>query len=160
MVLTESERKQRRLEGMQRKTADMTTVQKIHREFTAGRPPISELRSPAEAVRAAKQLFAELYATMVARKVRDPECAVKVVYVNTDFTIASSQAYIPSEETQLLKLLTDQPVIMIGLVFVMRDPDAKDEDKKIVAGMKPFLLTPQVVGWLRDLISQAHDGMN
>lgn len=160
MVLSESERRQRRLEGMQRKTAEMTTVEKIHREFTVGRPPISELRSPAEAVRAAKQLYAELQATMVARKVRNPLCAVKVVYVNTDFTIASSQVLIPGKEAELMKLLTEQPVIMIGLVFAMQDPDAKDEKNNIVAGMKPFLVTPQVVGWLKDLISQVHDGMN
>lgn len=159
MVLTETERKQRRVDGMKRKTEGMTEVEKIQREFTVGRPPVSELRTPAEAVRAASLLFAELQAAMKAHNVADPVCAVKVAYVDTDFSMTSTQVFIPGKESELLKFLTKQPVIMLGLVFVMLDPEA-DESKRHVLGMKPFLVTRQVVGWLKDLITQQHSGLN
>lgn len=160
MVLSAADRKARRAAGMLKAREGMTKVHEIHRQFTTGRPPTSELRTPAEAVRSARFLFAELQAAMAAKGIKDPECAVKVAYVNTDFSMAFTQPFIPGKESELLKLLTEQPVIVIGLIFVMRDKEAKSKSEQIVAGMKPFLVTKQTVGWLRDLLMQPHDGMN
>lgn len=160
MVLTEAERKQRRRDGMARKEANMTAVEEIVRDFTVGRHPASELRTPAEAVYEARTLLAQLQAAMVREKVKDPKCGVKVAFVNTDFTVVATQPFIPGREAELLKILSEKPVLMLGLIFVLKDPDTTDDSRRFGAGMKPFLVTPEVVRWLKDLIMQAHSGIN
>ncbi|MFZ3262457.1 MAG: hypothetical protein WA172_00515 [Terriglobales bacterium] len=162
MVLTETQRKERRQAGMDKAKREMSEVEKIHRLLVNGRPPSSELRTPAEAVTAARVLYREIESQMIARdlKPKPGEWAVAVAYVSADFSLASTQHFIPGKEAELLDRLTEHPAIMLGLIFGMLDKKAKSENERVVKGVRAFLITKQTVGWLEELAKRADDGMN
>jgi len=127
---------------------NMSAVQKIHRALRSG-PPSNELRTAAESVTSARVLFREIQNSMLAKGLQPEQgdWAVHVAYVSTDLSLTFTQQYVPGSEPDLLKHLTDQPVILIGLIFAMRDKDAQGA---LVVGVKPFLDTKQTSAWLRE----------
>lgn len=138
----------------------MTKAQKVHRNFVAGRPPASELRSAAEAIGLAKVLLREIQAAMIADKLNPADCVVRIAFVTTDLSMAFMRKFVPGEEASLLKDLMEQPVIMLGLLFGIADMEADPTGNDVVCGMKPFLMTKQVIEWLRDLLGATHDGLS
>jgi hypothetical protein len=138
----------------------MTKAQKIHRNFVAGRPPASEVRSAAEAIGLAKVLLREIQAAMIENRLNPADCAVRIAFVTTDLSMAFTRKFVLGEEVSLLKDLTEQPVIMLGLLFGIMDREADPKGDDVVCGIKPFLVTKQVIEWLQDLLGATHDGLS
>jgi hypothetical protein len=155
MVLTETERAERRREALARTRAKMTTAQKIHQQFVAGRVPQSELRSPIGAVQAGVVLLRGLQAKMTEAGLDPKDCAVHLTYVDTNFVSANTHPIELEDVQKLINFLQGQPFIMLGLIFVIADHEAD----KPIAGIRPFLVTQQVVGWMRDLLATAKVGI-
>jgi hypothetical protein len=150
MVLTVAERKAKRLAGVEA----MTAVQRVHRSFVNGRPPAGELKTPTAAVTAARTLYRELEARMVAEKLKPKagDWCVSIGYVSPDLSVLGfSQLFAPGKEAELMKLLDGQ--IMLGLIFGMKDKDPKAKEK-IVVDARPFFLTKQSEAWLEELAPQ------
>jgi hypothetical protein len=157
MVLTVEERKARRKAGVD----DMSEARKITRDLMNGRPPSSELRTPTEAITAARVLYRELEERMTAAKLAPKlgDWTVKIAYVSADFSILGALTFSPGKESELLAKLTKTPVIVFGLIFGVLDKAAKDA-RNVIAGARPFLVTKQTVGWLNELRTRAHEGLN
>ena len=157
MVLTVEERKARRKAGVD----DMTEVRKIHRDLAGGRPPSSELRTPNEAITAARILYREIEERMTKAELapKPGDWTVKIAYVSVDFSMLGTLKFVPGKESELLAQLTKTPVIILGLLFGMLDKAAKD-NRNVVAGQRPFLVTKQIVGWLSELLTRSPEGMN
>ena len=160
MVLTVDERKARRKAGVD----DMTDVQKIHRDLAGGRPPSSELRTPNEAITAARILYREIEERMTAALKTAPrpgDWTVKIAYVTADFSYLGARTFVPGREAEaaLLAKLTETPVILLGLIFGIVDKAAKDT-RNVRSGARPFLVTKQTVGWLNEILTRAHEGVN
>lgn len=154
MALSIEERKARRVAGMKRAAKEMTEVQRIHRMLVNGRPPSGELKTTTAAVAAARVLYKELESRMIAAglKPTSGDWAVSIGYVSPDLSVLGfSQLFAPGEEADFMNLLTGQ--IMLGLIFGIRDKEAKSDDGKIVMGARPFfVLKPQTEDWLSELI--------
>jgi hypothetical protein len=155
MVLTEAERKERRQAGM----AAKSKAERIGQAFTSGKPPLPELRTPAEAVRAASVLLTGLQGTMADPKfdLSPEDCRVHVCYIDTGFTGVFSHPLVKGKEAELIDYLSGQPVLMLGLLFAIRDRE-KDEGNGEVVGVRPFLVTPRIEKWLIDLKTRAQMG--
>jgi hypothetical protein len=152
-TLTVEERKARRLAGMKRANEELTAVQKIYRALVGHRPPVGELKTPTAAVTAARILYRELETRMTKPKPGD--WGVSIGYVSPDLSVlgfthlfAPATADAPGNEAKLMKHLDGQ--IMLGLIFGMRDREAKD----VVMGTRPFFLTKQSETWLEELAPQ------
>src|SRR6185437_7772594 len=140
MMLTAEQRKARRLEGMKRANEQLTAVQRIHRALVGHRPPVGELKTPTAAVTAARILYRELESRMPKPKAGD--WGVSIGYVSPDLSVLGfTHLFAPGNEGQLMKHLDGQ--IMLGLIFGMKDKEAKEADKKVVMGTRPFFLTKQ-----------------
>jgi hypothetical protein len=160
MVLTAEQRRQSRATALAATKKAMTKAHKIHRNFVAGRPPASELRSAAEAIGLAKVLLREIQAAMIEYKLNPADSVVRIAFVTKDLSMAYARNFVPGGEASLLKDLMEQPVIMLGLLFCIVDREADPTGDDVVCGMKPFLVTKQVIGWLQDLLGATHNGLN
>jgi hypothetical protein len=158
MILDPMVRKENRQATLAAAKENMTKAQRVHRQFVSGKPPVSEFRTPAEAIRAASVLLQGLKSAMGATESED-DVRVGLVYVDTSFTMAVVRRYLPDQEKRMVSELTGQPIIVIGLVFVIVDRNRKDKTTKdyiSVGGMKPFFVTKQVIGWLQDVITRTN----
>lgn len=145
MVLTIEERKARRLAGMERANKELTAVQKIYRALVGHRPPVGELKTPTAAVTAARILYRELENQMTKPKPGD--WGVSIGYVSPDLSVLGfTHLFAPGSEAKLMKHLDGQ--IMLGLIFGMKDKEAKEADRKVIMGTRPFFLTKQSETWL------------
>jgi hypothetical protein len=162
MVLTVEERKARRLAGMKRANQELTAVQRIYRALVNGRPPAGELKTPTAAVTAARILHKELETRMTAECPHKPKAGdwgVSIGYVSPDLSVLGfTHLFVPAtpdepgNQDKLMKHLDGQ--IMLGLIFGMKDKEAKEADKKVVMGTRPFFLTKQSETWLEELAPQ------
>ena len=160
MALSIEDRKERRAEALKETKAAMTKAERIHQAFVSGRAPATELRRPSEAVRSALLLLRELQNRMAEPKYAEgpyapkPEdCAVHVAYVDTNFTGAFTRPVVPGQEEKLIEYLQGQPVIMLGVLFTLRDREreAKSGVPDAVVGIKAFITTQRSVDWMTDL---------
>jgi|SRR5579871_1632093 len=160
MALTVEERKKRRVAGIKKADQELTEAQRIRRILVNGRPPASELKTPAEAVSAARVLHRELETRMTELKPKPGDWAVSIGYVSPDFSfVGFTQPLEPSDpanpgskegnEGELLNMLTGH--IVLGLLFAIADRGAKDTNDRIVTGVRPFLVTKQTGAWLEEL---------
>jgi hypothetical protein len=145
MVSTVSRREEKRQAGVDA----MSNAAKIHAELAGGRPPASELKTASEAITAAGMLHRELQRRIAAHE--ELKGAVVIAYVDAGLTTAYTQPYISGKEADLREFFTTHPVIMLGLQFVIEDTKA---ERRLV-GVKPFLVTKQVIGWMRDLADRS-----
>jgi len=145
MVLTVEERKARRLAGMKKAQSELSEIEKIRRMLLNGRPPVSELKTPSEAIAAAKTLHKELEVRLAGRKAVWVVCVVYISpdlsYVGTSMPISPSKEGKPGNEPEITRLLTGN--VMIGLVFAMQEKGGEP-----VNGARPFLVTKQTDAWL------------
>jgi hypothetical protein len=155
-TLTVEERKARRLAGMKRANEELTAVQKIYRALVGHRPPVGELKTPTAAVTAARILHKELETRMTGEcpsKPKPGDWCVSIGYVSPDLSVLGfTHLFVSGNEAKLMKHLDGQ--IMLGLIFGMKDKEAKEADKKIVMGTRPFFLTKQSENWLEELAPQ------
>jgi hypothetical protein len=149
MVLTEEQRKEKRREGM----AAKSKAERIGMMFTSGRPPVEELRTPTEAVKAASVLLFGLQGTMSDPKfgLDAKDCQVHVCFVDTAFTGAFTMPLVPDKEAELIQYLEKHQVLMLGLLFTVKDLEKGGD----VVGVRPFLVTPRTMSWLSDLKERA-----
>jgi hypothetical protein len=153
MALTTEEGKARRRAGMERAKQELTAVQRIQRALINGRPPASELRTPLSAVTAARTLHRDLEARTKAEGLTPApgDLEVRVAYVTPDLSVLGfTLPFAPSEEAGMTEMLTGN--IALGLTFGIADPEARDEDSRIVVGSRPFLVTKQTDAWLSELV--------
>jgi hypothetical protein len=160
MVLTGEERKERRQQSLVKTKAAMTKAEKLHQAFSAGRPPLSEFRTPSEAVRSAVVLLRGIQGTMSDPKfsLNPDDCAVHVAYVDPSFTGAFTMPVVIGQEADLIAKLESQPVIMLGLLFALKDRERDPEGNDAVVGVRPFIVTPRTVQWMTDLRERAETG--
>lgn len=154
-ALSVEDRKARRATALKTTKEAMSKVERIHQAFVSGRAPASELRRPSEAVRSAALLLRELQDRMSSPQYGlDPkDCAVHIAYVDTNFIGAYTRPILPGKEEQekLIEYLQGQPVIMLGVLFTLRDREADPTGHDAVVGLKAFITTQRSVDWLTDL---------
>ncbi len=89
----------------------------------------------------------------------DPkDCAVHVAFVDSGFTGAYTRPLIPGKEPELIQYLQGQPVIMLGVLFALKDRERDPSGADAVVGIKPFMVTPRSVEWMTDLRERAQIG--
>src|ERR1022692_1220634 len=158
-VLDPQTRKKNRQDALSETKKSMTKAQRVHRQFVAGNPPASEFRTPSEAIRAASVLLQGLKSAMGPTESED-DIRVGIAYVDTSFATATVSRYLSGQEQKLLGQLTGQPIILIGLLFAIVDRERKHNLEQdyhakeyiTVAGMRPFFVTKQVIGLLKEII--------
>lgn len=168
MALTVEERKARRQAGMERANEERTEAQKLRRALVNGRPPASELKTPGEAITAAKVLYKELESRLTASELKPKpkkgDWAVSIGYVSPDFSfVGYSPALEPGDpaspagkegnDAELMKFLTGH--IMLGLLFAI--VDRENSKNRVLTGARPFLVTKQTGAWL-DQLAAAFEG--
>jgi hypothetical protein len=159
MVMSKEERRESRGRKLKEKIADMTDAGLVHRDFWSGRPALGH-RSPAEAIRLAAVSLKELQSRMAAKGLDVNDCGVWICYVDLSFTMAWKTPYTPSKEEALEKDLAGKPVVMIGLLFHIRDRKAPNPNKMILVGVKPFFADRKLVDVFRDLIDATGDTLS
>jgi hypothetical protein len=105
------------------------------------------------AVTAARTLYADIDRKLTAEYLKPGarELGVSIGYVSPDLSVIGfTPLFVPGSEAALLAILDGN--IMLGLIFGMVDKDAKDEDERIVLGIRPFHTTKQTEAWLSELI--------
>jgi ribosomal protein L22 len=154
--------KQNRQKALQATKDAMTKAKKIQHTFIAGKKPAAELKSPGEAIRAASVLYRGLQDAMTEKGLDPQDVRVAICFCDTGLTLAVMQRFIPGPEGEkaIAESLASQPAIMLGLVFGIVDREEDAAGNVVWAGMKEFLSTKQVVGWLDGLVTQLTDGWN
>ena len=149
MVLSDSERKERREAGRQRDLEEMSVAKRVQRKLTNGRPPASELKTPNAALTAARTLHREIGIriedeTYGQRPGADDYFGVVIGYVSPDLSVLGfTSLYAPGEEDRIQRMLSGN--IPIGLLFGIADGN------EIVMGNRPFLVMKQTEAWLSEL---------
>ena len=153
MVLSEKERKERRVAGMQRDAEQLSMAKKVQRTLMSGRPPVSELKTPNGAVNAAKtwhrRIESEIEDVMHGQGPKRADYfGVVIVYVSPDLScLGLSSPYASREESQIERELKDN--LAIGLIFGISD------GQELVMGKRPFLVTKQTDEWLQEMVLAA-----
>jgi hypothetical protein len=161
MVLTEVERKKNRGDALREMKKNMTKAQVIHRNFAAGRPPASELRTPAEVIGLAKILLRELQSAMRGAKLEPEDCGVRIAFMSTDLSMIYTRKLVLGDaEKRLRDDLTTQPVIMVGFFFGIVDRKADPDGNHVLVGVKPLLQTKNVLEAIKERLETPWVGMN
>ena len=138
----------------------MTLAQRVCQQFSTGKPPASEFRTPSESVHAASLLLKALKSAMGDLQHED-DVRVAIGYVDQFLTTLTMTRVVPGQERKKIEELSGQPIIILGLAFAIVDREREDEktgEPIGLAGIKPFLFLPQVIGWFEELKRQALEG--
>jgi hypothetical protein len=143
---------------MKRAAGELTQVRRIQRALINGRPPVGELKTATAAISAAKILYKDLEARMVAAGLhpKPGDWDVSIGYVSPDLSLMGFSPLYSQGEEGMLNVLQEN--VMLGLIFGMRDKEATQHDETVVMGARPFfVLKPQTDDWFETLVPLVWD---
>jgi hypothetical protein len=165
--LSPEQRWKGRSDALKETKAAMSDVQRIHAKYVAGRPGNEILTDP-EAVQAAKVLYGALRSDMrealkkQGKELSESDVRVGIVYTDRSLTTAYMRKYVPGRESEIQTEFSGKPIYLLGLIFGIVDPNAKDPSQNLIVGIKTFHFSKRVIGILKEVAENEaeHNGLN